>query len=382
MKIKDLYYKNSCLTRGVIPIIEAFPRGVTNYVTPFWMVFSFWTFDGTIKAFERGFCMKKKSLFFILLLYSATWMASCSPSSNDTNLETGNKSTPTQTSSQTSSQGTGSGSGNTGSSTDKDGDTILDLQDNCVTVANPDQRDSDGDGVGDSCDNCPSVQNADQKDSDGDGVGDVCDVTPQPTSGNTGSTPTPPPVPKPDADEDGVPDDVDNCVTVANSTQSNQDGDRKGDACDNCVSIANPLQKDLDGDKIGDACDPCTSPKTMTGVFTMMVRYQEALFDTLCRSGSPQSVKVTINHTNFVEKIPCETGSRTEVQMGDFEKFMFFGSMNLFSAAVGTNGAADSIIIRPILNQTLEEKSTVSLTEQTITGTSGMLFFSMCLNSN
>lgn len=36
----------------------------------------------------------------------------------------------------------------------------------------------------------------------------------------------------PDADDDGVPDDEDNCVDVANPGQENVDGDEFGDACD------------------------------------------------------------------------------------------------------------------------------------------------------
>ncbi|MCB9539606.1 MAG: hypothetical protein H6704_25625 [Myxococcales bacterium] len=57
---------------------------------------------------------------------------------------------------------------------DGDEDADCDLNDNCPTVPNPDQRDRDRDGVGDACDNCPFDANPDQADLDGDGVGDVC----------------------------------------------------------------------------------------------------------------------------------------------------------------------------------------------------------------
>jgi hypothetical protein len=40
--------------------------------------------------------------------------------------------------------------------------------------------DADSDGVPDSSDNCPAVANTDQTDTDGDGIGDACDTTTDP----------------------------------------------------------------------------------------------------------------------------------------------------------------------------------------------------------
>jgi hypothetical protein len=62
---------------------------------------------------------------------------------------------------------------------DRDGDGIEDIRDNCPDVPNPSQHDEDGDGIGDVCDNCPGVANhAQADDGDGDGVGDACDPHP------------------------------------------------------------------------------------------------------------------------------------------------------------------------------------------------------------
>ncbi len=71
---------------------------------------------------------------------------------------------------------------------DRDDDGVLDAEDNCPFVANPDQADAENDGVGDACgedydadgvldaeDNCPNAPNPDQADADADGVGDVCE---------------------------------------------------------------------------------------------------------------------------------------------------------------------------------------------------------------
>jgi len=71
---------------------------------------------------------------------------------------------------------------------DQDGDGITDAEDNCLAVANTDQRDLDSDAIGNTCDpekdgdditdaedNCLAVANTDQLDTDGDQIGNACD---------------------------------------------------------------------------------------------------------------------------------------------------------------------------------------------------------------
>jgi hypothetical protein len=106
---------------------------------------------------------------------------------------------------------------------DDDRDGVPNAQDNCPTVANPDQADGDGDRVGNLCDNCPATANADQADNDGDGIGTACD----------------------------------NCAAISNSNQADSDGDRVGNVCDNCPATANTDQANTDGDAAGNACDGC-----------------------------------------------------------------------------------------------------------------------------
>lgn len=95
----------------------------------------------------------------------------------------------------------------------------------------PPVTDSDNDGVPDDSDNCPNTPNPDQADADSDGSGDVCDVCPFD--------------PNNDADGDGLCGDVDNCPDTANPDQADYDSDGSGDACDN----------DDDGDGCDDAND-------------------------------------------------------------------------------------------------------------------------------
>ena len=84
-------------------------------------------------------------------------------------------------------------------------------------------------------------------DSDGDGIGDPCDE---------------------DDDQDGIPDEEDNCPYVTNADQKDYDDDAKGDVCDpdvdgdevdnledNCIYDPNPEQADINENGIGDACE-------------------------------------------------------------------------------------------------------------------------------
>jgi hypothetical protein len=73
--------------------------------------------------------------------------------------------------------------------------------------------DIDGDGVFDEVDNCLTINNPSQSDIDGDGLGNECDA---------------------DMDGDGVPNVSDNCKARWNPSQADYDGDGKGDVCDIC----------------------------------------------------------------------------------------------------------------------------------------------------
>lgn len=98
--------------------------------------------------------------------------------------------------------------------------------------------DADNDGVPDDADNCPSESNPTQLDTDLDLIGDVCDPFPTRRDNDLAQCEVDLAQALADSDNDGVPDVADNCIDEPNGPS---DGPNQ--------------QMDTDGDLIGNVCD-------------------------------------------------------------------------------------------------------------------------------
>jgi len=79
----------------------------------------------------------------------------------------------------------------------------------------PTVEDSDQDGVPNDQDNCPLANNPDQEDSNSNGIGDICE----------------------DVDDDGIADLEDNCPFIPNQNQEDSDDNTIGDACQDATEL-------------------------------------------------------------------------------------------------------------------------------------------------
>jgi cysteine-rich repeat protein len=123
-----------------------------------------------------------------------------------------------------------------------------------TTTTLPDTGDFDGDTVEDGLDNCPTVANTSQSDVDGDLAGDACDAQScsnallEAASLERGARVS-------EECDDGNLVDGDGCSSLC--LLEDRDTDGVDNTIDNCPDAANATQDDADTDGVGDACDNC-----------------------------------------------------------------------------------------------------------------------------
>ena len=171
--------------------------------------------------------------------------------------------------------------------------------------------DSDNDGILNANDNCPTVVNPDQADADGDGIGDVCDVctnTPTGESVNASGCSQS----QLDDDNDGVMNNVDLCANTPIGETVNANGCSNGQLDDDNDGVTNNI----------DQC-PDTTPNALVdaaGCFTLPSNNFsiEAISET-CVGKNNCKILISSNEVNdYVAKISgIQTDGVTPINISD-----------------------------------------------------------------
>ena len=130
-----------------------------------------------------------------------------------------------------------------------------------------------------------------------------------------------------DTDQDGVPDECDNCPEDANSDQADTDGDGIGDICDCTFGMPSCELSDVIIEIEGCSETSLPAPKTMTDVFgnlpdepcgTLVMIHDDQVSGTLC----PDGISVTRTYTLFDDVINNQTLDDGEEYETCVEKFL------------------------------------------------------------
>lgn len=181
--------------------------------------------------------------------------------------------------------------------------------------------DQDGDGILDVSDNCMTVINADQTDFDVDGVGDECDA---------------------DKDWDGIANEYDNCELVVNQEQIDLDDDGLGDDCDD----------DRDGDGVADADDLDPDDSTIwadadADTFANDVDCNDD--DATVYPGAPETLTFTDSNCDGLSSSGIDMGAADVSFVGDTYGAEFGKAVTGLSD-INADGFADFLVAAPSAN--------------------------------